>query len=236
MRALALAAIVLLCLCGSQSKAQMLEIAPVSVMFMPEQRTASLTVTNRGTATTIVQIRPFVWRETEGVAELTETTALAASPPFAEIPPGQAQAIRLLLRASAGATEATYRLLIDQLPPPNTAGIRVALRLSLPVFAQPGNQAAATLDWRVVQGRSGGELTVHNRGNRHATISGARLIASNGVTIPVRTSTHPYVLSGSTARWAIDGARLPNGGSVRLTITSDTGVQEATASVASAPP
>lgn len=236
MRVLALAAFVSSCLCGAQTRAQMLEISPVSIIFAPEQRVASLTITNRGSATTVIQVRPFVWRETEGVANLTDTTALAASPPFAEIPPARAQAIRLLLREPAGATEATYRLLIDQLPAPNTAGIRVALRLSLPVFAQPSNQAAATLDWHVVQGRSGAELNVYNRGNRHATIIGAQVNAPNGVTIPVRTATHPYVLSGATSRWMIEGRRLPSGGQVRLTITSDTGAQEATAPIVSAPP
>lgn len=235
MRAVALAALVLLGLCGTL-RAQMLEVAPVSIVFGPQQRTASLTVTNRSAAATTIQIRPFVWRETDGVSKLTETAVLAVSPPFAEIAPGQAQSIRLLLREGTGPTEATYRLLIDQLPPQNTPGVHVALRLSLPVFAQPGAQAAAALEWRVLQGRSGAQLDVLNRGNRHATIIGARLSAPNGVTIPVRTSTHPYVLPGSTARWSIDSPRVPNAGQVRLTITSDTGVEEAAASIVSAPP
>jgi fimbrial chaperone protein len=236
MRAFALAILALSCLCGAQSRAQMLEVAPVSIGFAPEQRTASLTITNRGSAPTIVQIRPFMWRETDGVSDLTDTTALAASPPFAEIAPGQSQVVRLLLRNPTGASEATYRLLIDQLPPKNSPGIHVALRLSLPVFAQPSAQSAAALDWRVVQGRSGAELGVLNRGNRHATIIGAQLSAPNGALIPIRTAMHPYVLPGATQRWAINNARLPNGGAVRLTFTSDTGVQEATASVVSAPP
>jgi fimbrial chaperone protein len=214
----------------------MLEVAPVSIVFPPEQRTASLTITNRGNVPTVIQVRPFMWRETEGTSSLTDTSGLAASPPFAEIGPGQTQAIRLLLREPAGTTEATYRLLVDQLPPQNTPGIHVALRLSLPVFAQPTGQAAAALEWRVVESRAGAELDVHNRGNRHATIIGAQLSAPNGVTIPVRTSTHPYVLAGANSRWTISGARMPTGGAVRLTITSDTGVQDATASITSAPP
>ena len=214
----------------------MLEVAPISITLMPEQRTASLTITNRGSAPTVIQIRPFVWQELEGRAKLTETAALATSPPFAEIAPGQAQSVRLLLRTAAATTEATYRLLIDQLPPPNTSGVYVALRLSLPVFVEPTTQAAAALDWRVVQSPSGAELEVHNRGNRHATIISARLAAPNGAATPVRTSTHPYVLADSVVHWPIGSARLPSSGSVHLTITSDTGVQETTASIASAPP
>ena len=236
MRALVIATILLAWACGTQSRAQSLEVAPVSIAFGSDQRAASLTVTNRSNSPMVIQVRPFLWRETDGAATLTDTVALAVSPPFAEIAPGQAQSIRLLLREPAGAVEATYRLLIDQLPPPNAPGIRVAVRLSLPVFAEPNARAGAILVWQIVPSRAGVELEVRNRGNRHATIIGAQLGGAGGGTNPVRTSTHPYVLAGATARWPIGSARLPGGGPVRLTFTSDTGVQEASASIINAPP
>lgn len=213
----------------------MLEVAPVMIGFGPEQRTASLTVTNRSNAPMVIQIRPFAWRETDGAVTLTDTAALGVSPPFAEVAPGQAQSVRLVLRTPPGAAEESYRLLIDQLPPPNTPGIRVALRISLPVFAQPNVQAASALVWQVVSGRSGSELEVRNRGNRHSTIIAVQADAA-GVQVPIRTSTHPYVLPGAVSRWPMGGARLPRGGPIRLTVTTDTGVQEATASVVNAAP
>jgi len=230
------AALFLSFLLGSHARAQMLEIAPVSITFMPEQRTASMTVTNRSNAPVVIQVRPFLWRENDGASTLTDTAALGVSPPFAEIAPGQAQSIRLVLRTSPGATEETYRLLIDQLPPPNTPGVRVALRISLPVFIQPTALASAALVWQVVSGRSGSELQVRNRGNRHVTVISAQMQQPGGGQVAIRTSAHPYVLPGATSQWPIGAARLPTGGAVRLTVTTDAGVQEATASVVNAPP
>lgn len=236
MRLLTLAAFVFLCACGTRARAQAIEVAPVSITLAPEQRTASLTITNRGNASMVIQVRPFAWSENLGDSKLTETAALAVSPPFAEIAPGQAQSIRLLLRQAPGAAEATYRLLIDQLAPPNAPGVRVALRISLPVFAKPSARTAAALQWRIVPGRPNAELEVQNRGTQHAMIVGAQVTAPSGAAIPVRTTTHPYVLAGATSRWPIENARLPGSGSVRLRVTSDAGVEETTASVTSGAP
>lgn len=235
MRALA-AVLIAACVCGTRAQAQMLEVAPVSIVFAPEQRAASMTVTNRSNAPVVIQVRPFVWRETDGSVSLTDTAALAVSPPFAEVAPGQAQSIRLVLRSPPGAAESTYRLFIDELPPPNTPGIRVALRISLPVFAQPTVQAAAALVWQIVQGRRGSELEVRNRGNRHATIIAAQVHAPGGGTVSVRTSDHPYVLPGATSRWPIGSARLQGGEPAQLTITTDMGVQKATAAIVTGVP
>ncbi|RYY10922.1 MAG: hypothetical protein EON55_15340, partial [Alphaproteobacteria bacterium] len=104
MRALAALALGLALLCGARAHAQMVEVAPVMIGFAPEQRTASLTVTNRSNALMVIQIRPFAWRETDGAVTLTDTAALGISPPFAEVAPGQAQSIRLVLRTPPGAT------------------------------------------------------------------------------------------------------------------------------------
>ncbi len=221
---------------GGHARAQMLEIAPVSIMFMPEQRTASVTVTNRSTAPVVIQVRPFLWRENNGTSTLTDTAALGVSPPFTEIAPGQAQSVRMVLRTPPGATEETYRLLIDQLPPPNTTGVRVALRISLPVFIQPTAQANAALVWQIMSGRSGSELHVQNRGNRHVTVISAQMQQPSGGQVAIRTSAHPYVLSGAASQWPIGPARLPAGGAVRLTVTTDAGLQEVQASVVNAPP
>lgn len=236
MRVLAIIALLLGWMGGTHARAQMLEIAPVSITFTPGQRTASMTVTNRSNAPVVIQVRPFLWRENDGASTLTDTAALGVSPPFAEIAPGQAQSIRMVLRTAPGAAEDTYRLLIDQLPPANTLGVRVALRISLPVFVQPNMQAAAALEWTVVSGRSGSELQVRNRGNRHATVISAQMQPPGGGPVPIATSAHPYVLPGATSRWPIGAVRLSTGGAVRLTVTTDAGVQEATASVVNTPP
>lgn len=221
----------------SAARGQMLEISPVSITLAPDQRTTSVTVTNRGTAPVTVQIRPFRWQEEAGTSSLTETAALAASPPFAEVAPGQSQSIRLLLRQPPGASEATYRLLVDQLPPAEqTQAIRIALRLSVPVFALPAAAVASDLQWTIETVGGGAFLAVRNRGSRHAQIIGVQLGGSRATPIAVRTAQHPYVLPGAHVRWPIEHSANWSGAPVPLTITSNTGVSSATASIVSATP
>lgn len=214
--------------------AQALQVAPVSLTFAPDQRTASLTVTNQSAAPMTIQVRPFRWQEQAGTSALTETAALAVSPPLVEVPAGQSQTVRLLLRQPAGATEATYRLLVDQLPPAaRTSGLTIVLRLSLPVFAAPPGGGEAMLDWAVETGPGGAFLRVRNRGTKHAVITAVQL-GSGGAGV-VRTAAHPYVLPGADVRWPINGARRW-GDAVPLAITSDAGSSAVTARVVSAAP
>ena len=232
--------LVLLLLLASlaQARAQQLEVSPVSVTLGPGQRTGSLTVTNRGDAAITMQVRAFEWREDHGKSELLPTAGLAVSPPFAEVGPGQPQTIRLLLRQAPGAAEATYRLLVDELPAtPNTPGvIRVALRLSLPVFAEPVTAANVALDWQIVLNRGGATLEVHNRGTRHSVVTGVQILTARGP-IAVRTAAHPYILAGATVEWPIaNSAGLPVGGSVRLKVAADSGSLDATAPTVSGSP
>lgn len=235
MRRLAAAMLAVWLLGPGPGRAQTLEVAPVSVTFGPDQRTASLTVTNRSAAPMTIQVRPFRWQEETGTSALTETSALAVSPPLAEVPPGQSQSVRMLLRQPAGATEATYRLLVDQLPPATrTSAVTIVLRLSLPVFAPPPGGGEAVLDWEVETGRGGAFLRVRNRGTKHAVITEVQLGAGRGGS--VKTAAHPYVLAGADVRWPIEGGRGWSGGTMPLTVKSDAGQSVATARVVSAAP
>ncbi len=75
---------------------------------------------------------------------------MVASPPAVTIAPGASQVARLILRKPPEGKEATYRLLVDQIPPPAAPGtVRVALRLSIPVFAEPATRAVAHVQYHV---------------------------------------------------------------------------------------
>ena len=237
MRAIALAAVGLSFLCSAQSRAQMLEVAPVSIVFPPEQRTASLTITNRGAAATMIQVRPFLWRETDDASTLTDTTALAASPPFAEISP-RSIAIHPASTARAAWVDRGDLPLADRsAPAPRT---RRASTSRLPPVAagfrateQPSCRRTG-LECR--PGPVGRRTRRAQSRQRHATIVSAQLSAPNGATVPGSHLGPPLRPPGVGGALTIGNVRLPNTGSVRLRITSDTGVQEATASIVSAPP
>jgi fimbrial chaperone protein len=58
--ALASAAVILL-FAGPAATAQSLAVLPVNILFSPGQKASSLTVTNKGTSETAIQIRAYAW-------------------------------------------------------------------------------------------------------------------------------------------------------------------------------
>jgi len=167
----ALLAFVLLC-CGwpSAAHATSLSVAPTRVELTPSARSGSITLENTGSTTTTVQVETFAWTRGNSVEALEPTRGLLAVPAVFVLPAGERQVIRVATRETTAAdVEATYRLLITEVPTedPNTAaGIRFALRLSLPVFITPvGAKAEPRWSWQ--RGAGGRSLEVENTGRAH---------------------------------------------------------------------
>lgn len=198
-----------------------LGVAPVNVQLAAGARAAVLTLTNAGTEPTAFQIRAFAWRQTATDDPLTPTNELLVSPPLGELAAGASQIVRLVLRKLAVGREAAYRILVDEIPPPAAPGtVRIALRLSIPVFAAPVARAAAQLRWRVEQDGTQAWLVAANTGNRHASVRDIALVTPAGERLAV-TIPRPYVLAGATRRWPL-APPLPTPGQVlRLTARDD---------------
>jgi fimbrial chaperone protein len=200
----ALAAVFYLLLIAKAAGAQTLSVLPVNIFLSAGQKATSLTVTNQGTIETAIQIRVYGWGQKDNEDQLTATDEVVLSPPLVRIAPGSAQVVRLILRHLPEGHEATYRILLDQIPPPAEAGIvHVVLRLSIPIFAQPAIRAFPDVQFHLE--RDGGKIYLVgiNAGLIHESIRDIVLATSDGRKLKPDTSVSPYVLSGSTRRWLI---------------------------------
>jgi fimbrial chaperone protein len=215
------------------ARAQNFEISPVSIQLQPGQMTTTLMVTNKGATTSGLQIRPFQWSQTNGADRLTATEDLLVSPPITDVDAGQAQTFRLVLRRPATNTENSYRLLIDELPPPAAPGmVRVALRFSIPVFVEPSSRAATTIAWRIVIGPDGARLVGVNHGTRHVQILYPVLTQGSGRGLVVKAGRSPYILPNAENDWRIlGGGRLRPGTLLHLTAKSNAETVTATVQV-----
>lgn len=211
-------------LCTGLAAAVQLHLAPIRVDLAPGQRAAALTVTNEGGEPAAFQIRAYAWSQTaQGTDELAPTEELLVSPPLSKLEPGAQQVVRLVLRRLPAEREATYRILLDEIPPPAAPGtVRIAVRQSVPVFALPNTRATARLVWRLERGADGTAwLAASNLGNRHAEVREVALAAADGAPLAVEPRPLPYVLAGATRRWRVT-APLPAGGQgLRLTARVD---------------
>ncbi|WP_430385448.1 fimbrial biogenesis chaperone [Blastomonas fulva] len=218
-------AIALTGLATTSASAQSLAILPVTIQMEPGQMATLLTVINQGPVETAVQIRAFSWNQADGTDQLVNSDDIMVSPPLATIQPGGTQIVRLVLRKPVVGREGTYRVLLDQIPPPAEPGVvRVALRMSLPVFAEPATRVAPELKFHIEHDNGQPYLVATNDGGSHEAIRDVVLEAANGANLKVDSAVSPYVLAGAKRRWPItrtDGSS-PIAGAVNLTATTNT--------------
>jgi fimbrial chaperone protein len=234
--ALALTAILFVLLKGMAGEAQSLSVLPVNIHLAPNEKATSLTVTNQGTAKTAIQIRAYAWNQEKGEDILTASDDVVASPPIVSIAPGASQVIRLVLRQSPQGREATYRILLDQIPPPAEPGIvHVVLRLSIPIFAQPTTVAAPHVQFHLETNDGQIYLVGINNGLGHEAIREFDLTTSDGRKLKPAAGSSPYILAGATRRWTITAqGPLPTPSeTLQMTGHSDAGAIEEQVRVAS---
>ena len=140
-----------------------------------------MTVTNQGTTETSIQIRAYAWSQKGGDDQLHGLNEVVLSPPLSTLAPGATQVIRLVLRQTPQGREATYRILIDQIPPPAEPGVvHMVLRLSLPIFAMPPTRAVAHVQFHLETEAGKLFLVGVNDGLSHEAIRDVVLTTSDG--------------------------------------------------------
>ncbi|KOC90136.1 fimbrial biogenesis chaperone [Winslowiella iniecta] len=183
-------------------------IWPIDPKITSDQKAAELWLENRGTSTTLMQVRVFGWNQVNGKEQYQTQQQLLASPPLVRIEPGKKQLVRLIKQVPpAAGKEIAYRVLLDEIPTPkeegkDQVGLNFQMRYSVPLFVYgQGLDASKTnpeLSWRVVSEQGKSFLEVTNRSARHARLSkvsvGGRRM-SEGLL--------GYVLGNTTMRWPL---------------------------------
>ncbi len=218
--------------------AQQLSVLPVNVFFPAGERTTVLTVTNAGDKPTSIQIRSYEWAQKDNDDVLTPTDAVLASPPLATIAPSASQVVRLVLRRAPLDREATYRIILDQIPGATEPGVvQMVLRLSIPIFGAPPIKVAPKLQCHVERDGAKWVLSVTNNGLSHDRLRQIAVLASGGRKFSAAPRVSPYVLAGVTRRWVLDaeaGALRP-GETVKVTADALAGPLEMEVGVVAAP-
>jgi fimbrial chaperone protein len=230
--------VLMVLLVGGAARGQSLMVLPVNIQMAPGQMATTLTVINRGDSETAIQVRAYAWSQPDGDDQLTVSDAVLVSPPLTSIAPGAAQVVRLILRRSPQGREATYRIVLDQIPPPALPGkVRVVLRMSIPIFAQPATRALPHVYFHIERDAGKIFLVALNDGRRHEVIREIVLWTSDGRKLKTESSASPYVLAGVTRRWPIDvqGVLPLPDETLRLTAHADSGAIEQQVHVVSVP-
>jgi fimbrial chaperone protein len=226
------------CLAADATGAQSLSVLPVNVFLQPGQKAATLSVTNSGDKPTSIQVRAYDWGQKNDEDELTASNIVVVSPPLVTIAPGSTQVVRLILRQSAQTREATYRIILDQIPGPSESGVvQMVLRLSIPVFVAPATKAASQAQFHLERDGDKLFLVGVNTGLSHEVVHDIVVTASDGRALKLKSKVSPYLLAGATRHWELDpqGYTPQPGETLTLTAHGAVGAIEEQLRVATAP-
>lgn len=196
--------VALLLLGGSSATAYAatLQVAPVLVSLNKGEQAAAIYLSNTGQDAIQAQIRVAQWQQVDGKDTLTPATDVVSSPAMTRLGPGQKQLVRVVaLTLPTDNQQHSYRLLIDELPDPQSAhhgdnAVHFLLRYSIPVFINGDAQASgASLTCAYDAHRHILQFT--NSGQQYARLSEIALLSAAGATLANVHGLAGYALAGS---------------------------------------
>jgi len=201
-------------------------VTPMRVALSAAKPIGALEVHNDSSEATVVQLELVGWTQANNADVYAATTDLLATPPILTLPPGGSRVVRIgLRRAPDHDRELTYRLYIQELPPPvsdDFQGMRMTLKVGVPVFVASVAKPKPQLQWRSAAGPDGIKLTLTNGGNEHVKITDLELSLADGARTSGVQRVSTYVLPGQSRDWLVkmDGS-VAAGSALRLKAHTD---------------
>jgi fimbrial chaperone protein len=181
-----------------------LQVNPVRVELGSARRTGSVTIRNEEDAPVTIRAYALAWRQENGEDVYEESGAMIVSPPVFTLAPHATQTVRVGQRRASAAPQA-YRLIIEEVPEaaPAGSGIRVALRLNLPLYANLRPGTPGELTWRAYRLADGQwAIEAANRGAGWVRVEAAQAAAATGLRLD-ESFSFGTVLPGGTHRWVV---------------------------------
>ncbi len=224
----------LLLICFSLSTwAGVFSVTPVRIYMTPKDRALAVTVTNEGDQELVMQADIYEWKQKPGGEDvLTPSEDLFLSPPILKIAPKSRQVVRLakLKRAQDGTGQATYRMIVREIPEAkpvnNDIQVQVALAFSMPIFITPNN-SKSHLDCGVARLASDKlKIICENTGNAYSHPTAFLLSNLAGAKIAAQ-ETGAYILPAIKREFEL---KRPDGnisaGKAKLAVSLDDGTTQ----------
>ena len=202
-------------------------VQPVRVELSARQLRTTIQIQNLGDQPTTIQAHVVAWSANGAEEVLSDNDEILLNPPIFTVAAGRRQYLRLGLRKPRpDAAESTFRLILEEVPPPPKPGfngITTLLKISIPIFFKP-RVPAPQLAWSV-QRNSGEEilLSVKNSGNAHVQIRGLSVRTGGAAEAGFAHATVSYVLRNGRKEWVIHNRELAGADRLLLQAQTDNG-------------
>lgn len=211
-----LAGLLALAAATASAKGQ-LQVRPTQVEVPVGASATRLVLANTGDRPLTAQVRVFAWTQADGDDRLAKTELVQLSPPIVQLAAGAEQLVRVVAQGAPPAgRDATYRLVVDELPTADSgggSGISLRMRYVLPLYVRAADAPAPKLTCQL----QGVVLACANDGGQSAQLGASKLADGQGHAIALTEGLLGYVLPGARRAWPVDGKRLaPLGADLRL--------------------
>jgi fimbrial chaperone protein len=192
----------------SAANAATFSVSPLRIELDAGHRADMLTLLNTGAEPLRIQVRSMRWAMAgDGQWQLTPSEDVIVTPQLLEIAPGQSGQLRIGTLLEAGAREASYRLLLDELPNVSddksapSPQIRVLTQVSLPVFLEPARDSRVPAVSSALIDHGDLVIGIGDEGVRRLDPQRIKLTLSdrNGLVLEQHEQMASYVLAGSTS-------------------------------------
>lgn len=213
LRALAASCVLAVSLWGGAGTAEagLFQVTPVRLPLSASVKSGILTIKNQNAEPMRVQATAFAWSQgSDGSTLLSPSTDLVFFPSLLSLAPGESRNIRVGSTTAAGSVEKTYRVIVEELPPPRRPGdanaVRVLVRMSIPVFIQPATPRPHP---RLEVSRFDAlrlTFALTNRGSSHFMTRKVEVLGLDDSGERVFTESLPawYVLAGGSRDYALE--------------------------------
>jgi fimbrial chaperone protein len=173
-----------------------LQVSPIRIALDAQTTNAVMTLVNRGTSDTLLQLSVQAWSQNANGDALVPTRDVLANPGVFLLKAGEQQVARFALRVPPDIKERSYRIVVQEVPRQRVEnGLATVLRLLVPLFVAPPNPGAG-IEWSARPDPAGLALIVHNKGNVHVQLRTIRLGADK--LPPFGKTVNVYILAGAT--------------------------------------
>jgi fimbrial chaperone protein len=187
------------------------QVSPVRLPLTATQSNGILALRNQSSETLRFQVTGFAWSQSpSGETILTPTTDIVFFPTMLSLKPGDARNLRVGAAVAFGATEKTYRIFVEELPPVDSSGtvnaIRVLMKMGIPVFLEPAKPVATPMiDSLSVQGQRLA-FALRDTGNAHFLTKKVHISALGDAGQALFEQDLPawYVLGGSFRDYSLE--------------------------------
>jgi fimbrial chaperone protein len=217
-----------LLIAAANCQAGSIQLNPVRIDLSDAAKVAVLTVRNTGSEESVVQVTLNKWTPDGQAYAYEQSQELVITPTTFRLAPDQQQIVRIGLRQGPPTlVEGSYRLLVEEVPPPPLADIsqtRLVIRHDVPVFVAPMAVSKAALEISVECAADGDRLRLTNIGKVHALLRNLRLEGNSSAQFIAEWDTFDYLLPEAQKSWMLSQVAPEAGGrGFLLTAQTDQG-------------